>query len=188
MGSITESRNINETVILGDTVFTQVASKVCDNNMDLHTRMRSATVRQYPEHTLVYSRPRSATTTSHFPTLHNVSSAWSDHDSITTWLARTPDDVLQQQPKSPPSDHSDENYQVGGSLVNKFKRWRAKSEPRIAWLLLFFALMPVNMLMSAEYASLGIYYVEFVEYFEATNSAVGVIGTVKFGVMSVSGE
>jgi hypothetical protein len=72
-------------------------------------------------------------------------------------------------------------------VLERFRRWRAAAEPRSSWLLLFFAVIPVNLLVSIEYMSLGIYYVEYVEYFEASSSAVGVINTVKTGATSVFG-
>ena len=54
-------------------------------------------------------------------------------------------------------------------------------------MILFFCAAPINMLIGTEFISVGIYYVEYVEYFEVSRATVGLIMTVRSAVVCLCG-
>ena len=69
-----------------------------------------------------------------------------------------------------------------------FRAWRGAAEPRASWFVIFFCALPINIMCGMDVLGLGIYYVEYVEYFGVSSATVGIISAISAVVMSLSGE
>ena len=80
------------------------------------------------------------------------------------------------------------NESMSTKLCGCCKRWKSSLEPKESWFLLLFGILPVNILLGINLISFGMYYVEYVEYFQVKRSTAGVIVAIKTGVISIAGK
>ena len=94
--------------------------------------------------------------------------------------------------KGEPSDIQSSRSSSSSKLSKtRTKKWYSslfsELEPRESWMLLFFRIIPVNMLFGINMIMFGFYVVEYVEYFNISSSVVGIIAMLKTGIMSTFG-
>ena len=74
-------------------------------------------------------------------------------------------------------------------LKQSITTWKNTLEPKYSWFLLFFSVMPINILQGMDFICFPIYYVEYVKYFhEASTSIIAFIVALEMATMSFSGE
>ena len=70
-----------------------------------------------------------------------------------------------------------------------FKNWRAESEPKSCWVVLFLFILPCNILTGIEIAMFSIYYVAYAEHFtDSSRMVLGLIYSLKMSTLAFVGN